>query len=226
MNDVKHDGDDLFEFDSDEQADNGIDQTDVSIEASTNEDELFTEESTSDNQRSAAEIKREEMIESTVLKLRLGETTLKEVASKQRWLAQEASKRMNKEEKQTAPEVDSELIKRLVREEAEKANKEQSEKQHVKNVVDVIAKLSLPKNTLKALNETYKAYRDKLGDREAIDLAVQLHGVDLDNIKGKREEFGIFQTGGSVKEHDDGDLDPNNATAEQREAYMRKRGMI
>lgn len=204
-------------------------QITTSTEEVTDDDGTSTTGESSNEESSktlSAEEKRRHVVDVFKKKLESGELKPEEIPDKQAWVLKEIE--ALKQEEATQPGI-RELATKIAKEEAQKLIKEEQEKQVVQGLWDKVSEARPSKALMSSINSEFDAYKDSLGEKGALELAIRLSGLNISSEGIRRNKMFIPDNVGTAKNapsHDDVILDQANQSDEAlMKALRAKKGL-
>lgn len=199
MSEQKHGEAELFTGKATDATDSSEDAVSTTSDTESKKTTKGTEESKQDLE--PAELKRQQVKEGALRKIKLGEKKLEDYAD-QEWLQKELVKDLDAEQKASsvleeakAREIAREIAKEEMAKERELAEFEAKKAQ--------LNSVGTTKSQRAIISTEFDRLKSKLGNKEALDIAIQLAGIDLDDMSRARQAMRVPTLGDKVVESDD-----------------------
>jgi len=204
MSEQKHSEDELFDSPA-------IDANDSSEDAaSTIQKDEPKEPSKKDEESELildpADEVRERSKQEWLKKIKVGDATIEDLKAKQPWLAELVSKEL-KAEKEAHEAIKAEkitdLAKKIAKEETTAALSQMQEKQKFDTLKAQLNAAGTTQAQRKVIEAEFNHLKGKLGAHDALDTAIKVAGVGLDDMSSRRKATAVPTLGGAVAEDDD-----------------------
>lgn len=193
--DVKHSEDDLGPVQPSTEGDD--------VKHSDEADDSLAPESTKSNEPTPAQQKAVEAQKQGLLKkIKAGELTLEDVKSKKdiAWLASDLEKALNTDK--PVAKISEEDIKAearaIAQEEAKKVLQQEREDAKFSSMKEQYLSLGLNASEMNAVNADFQDMKDKLGRVKAMEVALKMHNITLDEAALNRRAMAIDLSGSAT----------------------------
>jgi len=203
MSDKKHGEDELFDTTATDATDSSEDTVSTTDKAEPEATES-SEENTL-NLEPADEV-REKQKTAWLKKIKTGDATIEELKTKQPWLAELVSNELKAEEKaQKALEASkvTELAKEIAQRETTAAMARAEEANNFKATKEKLNSVGTTKAQRATIKTEYDNLKEKLGSSAALEVAIRLSGVNLDDMSARRKATSVPTLGDATEEMDD-----------------------
>lgn len=219
--DVKHADDELFDDSAEESTDMRSDDVKHQNDASTNTLNLDDEEveESSETPEAKSEKMRQQQVNAWVRKVESGEATLDDLSERQQWLVPLVKEKLGSKES-----LKKEDLRELAREEIARVRQEAEEDAKFSELRNTLQDLSLTRQQREVLEAKFKSLKPKLGKLEALQLAIEVSGVDLEDTVVYRRAMSTPRVGNGVKTSGENweSVDPNSMSSDKRYEMVQK----
>lgn len=172
----------------------------------------------------SAEEKRQHIVDGFRKKLESGELKKEDIPEKQAWVLKE----IEDTKQEVQPDI-KELIAKAAKEEAQKLLKEETERKAVESLWDKVHEAGANKTTMNVIKSEFNSYKDALGEKAALELAVKLSGLKVSSEAIKRNSMLIHDNVDSASDAPSPDEVITDQKNQSDEALMKalraKRGL-